>query len=153
MSERTCHSGYERGEGDGYAFCVLPWLHDEDHSDGASLSWPWRASERWYNQNQDRNGQSPSDHPTVRVWYPRSLPYVSLQTISTGCNEPDVLPTGPVHADIQVAGVTIGGRLEDLELLWAAVGEGLTFARHRADEMLLDRVDAASRSPEESTDG
>lgn len=88
------------------------------------------AMDRWYAKYEGRR-----DHPRVSVWYPSALPYGRLQTITVGCEEPDILPNGPIIGGVNIAGIDFQGPLDDIELLFAAAAEELARIREIADEM------------------
>ena len=95
----------------------------------------------WYRQHQGRG----EDHPDVRVWYPHGSIYSTLQTITVGSGDEreDVLPTGAVHANLHMVGLSIGGTLDDLELMLAAATEAVAASRAYANKL------AATPEPEE----
>ncbi len=74
------------------------------------------------------------DNPSINVWYPRSIPWARLATASS-FSGPERLPDGPIHAYLTIAGVQIGGTLDDLELLLAAATESLADVRRYANEL------------------
>lgn len=95
-------------------------------------------TDEWYARHKNA-----PDHPMVRVWYPTSVPSVRLETRFD--DEQEHLYDGPIHAHVVVGGVDIGGKLEDLELLWRSVGEQLVEIRKYATE--LAEQDAHSEQP------
>lgn len=73
-----------------------------------------------------------SDHPMIRVWMPTSVPFARLEVISGGCGEADVLPTGYKDrpaAYLRIAGIEIGGYLDELDLQIEAAREELARVR------------------------
>ena len=92
------------------------------------------AMDRWYELNDDHR-----DHPSVFVNRPTSLPSVYVETLSTGCGTPDVLPDGPVRARLTIGGVTFYGPLDELDLLIDAVREVMDEAKERAAHLAAVR--------------
>ena len=93
------------------------------------------ALDRWY----AHIGKSGGAHPRINVWYPCDLPFARLETIDHGCHDaPTLRDPDRIHAYVTVEGITIGGLLDDLELLFAAVGEEIARVRSDADEMIAE---------------
>lgn len=82
------------------------------------------AYERWYERYEGRD-----DHMRVSVWMPTSLPSSRLQLHERGKNQEPVLADSQPIAYLTIAGVQIGGYLDDLELLLAAATEHLAETR------------------------
>lgn len=89
------------------------------------------AQNEWYDKHGDGD-----DRLRVSIWMPTAMPGGRLQTRAHGCNEPDTLPEGPAIAYINISGVSFGGYLDDLELLFDAVREELGNVRIQYENML-----------------
>jgi len=84
------------------------------------------------------------DTASVSVWMPTSLPHARLQVTERGSQEAPVLPKGPPIAYVVVGGVSFGGYLADMELMFRAVLEQLADVRAYADELESGESDQAN---------
>ncbi|MCW2721190.1 hypothetical protein [Pseudonocardia sp.] len=95
------------------------------------------AQNDWY----DKHGNG-SDSPCVSVWNPTGLPNTYLNTLSHDCQKPDTLPDGPPIGNVIISGIQFGGPLDDLEMLFDAVREGVGNMRVQYENMLEAAEDA-----------
>jgi hypothetical protein len=92
------------------------------------------AMDRWY-AKIGPNARSAS--ASISVWYPRALPYARLEIVAHGHDEPDTLRNQElINGYVTIEGITFGGELSDLELLFGAVNEEIARMRRQADEMI-----------------
>ena len=85
------------------------------------------ATDAWY---ADRKGSA--DRPYVRVNYPTSIPNVYVDTISQGCQLPDLLPaTENLRATLTIAGMMIDDTLDGIEMLILSCLEQIEYAKAR----------------------
>lgn len=100
------------------------------------------ALDAWY-ERPGRN-RSSFDHPRVSSWYPQQAPHANVQSISRGCHEPSYLGRGTIHVNLNVAGVDIGGPIDEIEALIDAARDTLRLARYWAEQMEHDGCDGTN---------
>lgn len=85
----------------------------------------------------DRPDATDTDRVRVDSWMPRSTPWANLQTVThgTGSDRYEVLNGPHPLVNLHLAGVTIGGYLDDLEQYIDAARDALRMARHYATEL------------------
>lgn len=85
----------------------------------------------------ERADATDSDRVRVDCWMPRSAPWANLQTVTrgTGADRHESLSNPLPLVNLHLAGVSIGGYLDDMEQYIDAARDALRMARYYADQL------------------